>query len=176
MNAFIIIAYLVVLVTLTSFTIVKAQVPNWIRLSLIFAGFWAASAYYFHIDTLRGYPTSEDVKEARMVAIEVIKPSEKDVGGIYIWAFEKEKERTWLDQVYGINSSFETPRSFRLPYTKENERKYSNLKKKMKEGNIVVKQKSKKGKSKSGSGSQNLDGEDYNIEIIDPSENLKDVE
>jgi hypothetical protein len=160
MNAFIIIAYLVVLVTLTSFTIVKAQVPNWIRLSLIVAGFWAASAYYFHIDTLRGYPTSEDVKEARMVAIEVIKPAATDVGGIYIWAYEKEKERSWLDQVYGINSNFETPRAYRLPYSKENERKYSSLKKKMKDGYSIVKQKSKKGKTKKGSGSENQVGEE----------------
>jgi hypothetical protein len=172
MNSFFIILYLVVLVTITSFALLKANLKNWQRVGLFLIAFWAASAYYFHIDTLRGYATSTQLGESDIVAVEIKKPNSDDSGGIYIWAYEKTKERSWIDTLYGINSNYVTPRSFRLDYTKENARKFENIRQKMRQGNIVT---TKRKKSlQNASDNDTHKAEEYVFVITDPSANLKD--
>ena len=75
MNSFFIIAYLVILVTITSFCLLKANISNVMKVLLILVSFWCASAYYFHVDTLRGYPTSQIFGEGSISAIEIQKNS-----------------------------------------------------------------------------------------------------
>ena len=169
MNSFLIIIYLIILVAITSFCLIKAKLNIWMRVFLVLVAFWCASAYYFHIDSLRGYASSADFGEASVVAIEIKKPTDDDAGGIYIWAYEQEKERTWIDSLYGINSGYVTPRSFRLDYTKENFRKFENLRQKLKQGSQVKKKKVTKKTEEAKS-----DTEAYTFVIIKPDVNQKD--
>lgn len=136
---FLIIVYLTILTCFAAIAFLEnSSFSRWrLKLGIVIFALIAATGYYFHIDTLRGYPTNVVLDEASIAAIEVNRPSETDSGGIYLWVYEKHKERGFLDMMYGVNSDKFAPRSYMLPYSKENERKYSALKSALMEGNIV---------------------------------------
>lgn len=159
MNSFIIIVYFLILITLLSFALIKSNVHYLFKVLLIGASFWAGSAYYFHLNELKGYPVYAVHDEGRIVAIQIIKPKNDNPGGIYLWLYEKTQERTFLDELHGIQVAAIVPRSYGIEYSKANERKYASLKKQLENGHVL-----------------NARGDPAGeIDVIDPS-NLKDKE
>ena len=173
MSPFLIIVYLIILAGITGFCLVKADIKAWTRVFLVAVALFVSSAYYFHVDSLRGYSTTDLIEEGKVVGIEIVQPNDIDAGGIYVWMYEEIKNRTVVDKIFGINSEYMSPRYYRLPYTKENQRKFDNLQAKLRNG-YIIKSINKNKKSGDGNESGPKGAVIYGFEIIDPRPSLKD--
>lgn len=98
--------------------------------------FFVASAMYFSLDTYKGWPTNEKVKEGILTFVIIDEPTEVSEGAIYIWVRNSEVKFFWY-QWLGYSPKDE-PRSFVLPYTKQTAKKFREAKKNLEEGKFVL--------------------------------------
>lgn len=149
--------------------------------------FFVASAMYFSLDTYKGWPTSEKVKEGVLVFVIVDEPTEVSEGAIYIWVRDSEVKFFWYQWI-GYTPKDE-PRSFILPYTKQTAKTFREAKKKIEEGKFVLlEEESEPSNELNGSesegeadgngknGNMNDYDEDYKVphlKIVEPEELLK---
>ncbi len=117
--------------------------------------FLISSAVYFSFETYKGWPTQQPIKKAYLVAVEIIQPSDKGEGAIYLWVYDEEREMNILQSIFGYSDS-RAPRSYTIPYSQKASDEFTEAKKQIEEGMVVELD----GEKKKGNGNEEAkDGE-----------------
>lgn len=105
-----------------------------IKTLMVAALFSAASAAFFSVSELRGWPTDEDLPlDGTVKYVEIVSPSSASDGAIYLWVSYDYSGNLFL---FGRPSE-SSPRSFRVAYTEGNAVKADAMKKAIESGMVV---------------------------------------
>lgn len=98
--------------------------------------FLISSAVYFSFETYKGWPTQQSIKKAYLIAVEIIQPSDKDKGAIYLWVYDEERDMNILQSVFGYSDS-KAPRSYTIPYSQQTSDEFTEAKNQLEAGMVV---------------------------------------
>ena len=148
------------------------------RIPMITFLFIISSWIYFSFDSYKGWPTRNAPKVGSEVLWVIIRePSNNIKGSIFIWVKEKAelREKNLFEKLLTYYpEDYRTPRSYRLPFSKESQDEYSNALNKIKQGYKIVIGDNKKEKIvKSNIGEADGDFAAPPLKIISPEEELQ---
>lgn len=115
-----------------------------------------STAIAFSFDSFVGYPSSQKIKrDSLLVGVVIREPTPEHEGKIYIWVVEPESKSGPLS-IFEYKPDYKDPRAYKIPYTKENQKKMQAAKEAMEAGNIVKmgKQGEKEGAEANSAGEQ----------------------
>lgn len=167
MNDFLIIVYALTFVFISSFFIFRYEYKVFNKLIMTVGLLFVVNASYFHMHTIRGYPTQNDLPDDSVVnAVHIVKPSSNSNGGIYLLITLKDVEYTWIDKMFGLDISTSIPKYYFLEYTEERGKKYRGIQNEMSKGKVAI----KTGQSLLNDSQRTIQ---YQFKLIDPREILK---
>lgn len=114
------IAFIIITAVLLFF-LISSKIHVLIKVVIIPVVLWYGLALFFTPDNLRGWPTDQPIPDdSRIISLIINEPTVNSSGAIYLWVIDKKFKETILDPrnvfCYHTNN---TPRVYRLPYSKE---------------------------------------------------------
>lgn len=100
--------------------------------------FLMASLAYFSLESYQGWPSSQRIPHAQLLAVEINDSVDQNAAAIYIWVRQLPEDNTLLDSLISYRyPDAGAPRSYRIAYTEESAQKFSDAQQKLKQGFIV---------------------------------------
>lgn len=165
MITFSILAYFIIFAVTLSIILKDTNIRYSSKFFLITLFFVATIFTHKSITSQQGYAVySENLPEGKVVAVEIVKET-----GIYIWIYEKDIERYFIDYIL-FREIKEQPRSFRIEYSEERDKKYQEIKRKLQKGYVV---KNSNQTQPSSSNSDNMIIDRHKYIITDPRNIMK---
>ncbi len=95
-----------------------------LKAAAVGAYFFLASSVYFSVDSFKGWPSVETIREeVQVVWIDVDERDTVDESSIYVWTRKKPNDdpRVWYDPRHALEyfGELREPRAYRMPFTKE---------------------------------------------------------
>jgi len=155
-----------------------------LSISIMFA---ISSLVYFSFETYKGWPTREKITKGYLIDAEVLQPDSHQnfPGAIFVWVVSQNKELAWYEKLFTYQYEITpAPRSYYLPYSKNGDKKFSDAKKKLKDGYVIEitdgsemgeqqdGKNGKKAKQLNNSGDSSVDYDVPNLLIISPDNML----
>jgi len=161
------------------FLLIRSKTHVIVKICIIPIVIWYGMALFYIPDNLRGWPTDQQISnDSRVISILINEPSTNSNGGIYLWLIDKEFKKVILDprNVFCYNEK-NTPRVYKLQYTKELHKKLTIALKKAKETGGFITVKSLFGKGKRGKkgkkGKKGFDSGNLEFDVVNPRLILK---
>ena len=136
MITFAVVIYFTLFSIFASFMIFRSKIGNILKTLLPALLFISIAFSYVTMSYEKGFPTYATPPEGKIAWIEILQPTKEDGGGIFIWMYPKYKEQWKLGYFLSLNNN-ERPKSYGIPYTKDDAEKYSRLKESVKKGYYV---------------------------------------
>jgi len=161
------------------FFLISSQIHVLIKVVIIPIVLWYGLALFFTPDNLRGWPTDQPIpNDSRVISLLINEPSVNSKGAIYLWVIDQEFKKVILDprNAFRYHTS-NTPRVYKLPYSKELHKRLIEALQKAKRtgGFITVKNLfgKDKGSKKDGSGEGIPNSGNLRFDVINPRIILK---
>ena len=126
----------VIYTSILLWVLIKTKTHIVIKLVLIIIGTWYSVALYYAPAALTGWPSTQQIPEMSIIRDGfVIEPKGSDPGAIYVWAVTyKENPFQTVTNPLNPSQTFQVlkpgiPRSYKLPYNKEQHKKITKKKK-----------------------------------------------
>lgn len=140
--------------------------------------FIISSFTYFSIESYKGWPTYQKIKNGTLISVRVEEPRDEFKGAIYLWIILDPYEKSIIEKVFSYSVDI-SPRSYQLPYTQNTADEFLEANEKIKQGFVVkiTENKNNQGDGK-GDGEGEGDGGDTNggNGTSDPNGNMGDIE
>lgn len=105
----------------------------WIKLSVLALLFIWSSSVFFLLTNYEGWPSKGDYPRSRVIAIEVVDPTQIAPGRIFVWVYHVNQV---VKKFYEYNPD-DTPRGYEIPYTEAAANSFKKAGDKLEKGFII---------------------------------------
>lgn len=97
--------------------------------------FVISNLIYFSFDSIKGWPATEHLpKKGQLIWGVVQEPTDTDPGAIYLWVVYDETETGWLQHIVTYKPEVQSPRAFKIKYSKKTASQLQKAKEAMEQG------------------------------------------
>lgn len=158
------------------------------KLTTVAVLFVISNLIYFGFDSIKGWPADENLpKKGQLIWGVVQEPTDDDPGAIYLWIIYDEKDTEWYQKIVNYKPETQSPRAFKIKYSKKTATQLQKAKEAMEQGFGVELEpqegesgeaedssqtKAEPDKPTGGERGSTVDGEMPRFKLVDPRERM----
>jgi len=168
----------IIITSILLYFVINSNSHVFLKAGAITIVIWYSLVMFYTPPRLMGWPTYQALPDESNIISAIIKePKGDDKGSIYLLVISTDDDKKSLIQQINPKHIFDysnknTPRIYRIPYSKEFHKKWAKAKRGAGRGGIIKLQREKPQKKKSGGNSRSLKDK-FKFKILNPMELLK---